>query len=274
MERLALALESEVELGLVSNLFCLEKPDGELRQIIDRRPRNAIESPPPKDTPKMGHASVFLGLLVPKQGCIRLCVDDLRNYYHEFQVSSERALSTPVGPLWFARDFLGSKALAALQLRRPDVRINPSARVYTCFAGLAMGDHWAPAIAQVAHEQLLRKAGALREDEHLRLGDDKLSLQVFPQHVPANKPDIRPLERDLQACSLASKAYTASGLESHPKKCLRRASEFKAWGAHFDGDAAVVSMDRSKLVCLCLEMARLRTPAAEGFGTLGFCFAI
>ena len=43
VHRLCLALESEVDRSHSSNLFCLAKPDGELRQIIDRRPRNSAE---------------------------------------------------------------------------------------------------------------------------------------------------------------------------------------------------------------------------------------
>ena len=117
VDRLCLALEGEFIDSDVSNLFCLAKPDGELRQIIDRRRRNSRELAPPKDGPKMGHASSFLGLIIPPGGCLRGCVDDLRNFYHEFEVPLERALSTPVGPEWCVRDWTGSKALAALRAR-------------------------------------------------------------------------------------------------------------------------------------------------------------
>ena len=81
--------------------------------------------------------------------------------------------------------------------------------------------------------------------------DDKLFLQLFPMHVPADRVDLSPPGRDLEACSLADKAYKAVGLEAHPKKARGRAADFKAWGAHFEGNAAYVGMDRSKLVSLC-----------------------
>ena len=61
--RLLLALEHETSPAHASNLFCLQKPDGELRQIIDRRPRNAVERGPPDDAPKMGHVSSLLGIV-------------------------------------------------------------------------------------------------------------------------------------------------------------------------------------------------------------------
>ena len=280
VNRLCLTLADDVTEGQACNLFCLQKPDGELRQIIDRRPRNSIEEAPPEDAPKMGHASVFVNLVVPPNGCIRGSLDDLRNFYHEFEVSHERALSTVVGPVWHARDFHGSKALKDFIHRRPDLNIGPHTRVVCCFAGLSMGDHWAPAIAQVSHEQVLKAHGALTADEHLQLGfplpraphkhysgvciDDKLSLQVFDCKVPSGLAEDSPLGRDLEACAQAEEAYEHVGLQSHPKKRIRRAATFSAWGAHFDGDRGIVGMDRTKLALLCIESARL---AAAGVCT-------
>ena len=98
VRRLCLAVEDEVNIAHRGSLFCLSKPDGELRQIIDSRLRNSSELPPPKDAPKMGHVSSFLALVIPRDGCLRGYVDDLRNLYHEFVVSTARALSTVVGP--------------------------------------------------------------------------------------------------------------------------------------------------------------------------------
>ena len=273
VKRLSLMLESRVVESHRCNLFCLEKPDGELRQIIDRRPRNSSEVSPPLDGPKMGHASVFLGIVVPKDGCLRGSVDDLRNYYHAFKVPESRALSTPVGPTWRADDFKGSDALAALKKRHPGIPISASTKVVACFGGLSMGDHWAPAIAQLSHENVLKACGALRQEEHLRLGfplpraplshysgvciDDKLSLQVFPHHVPVNAPASQQAGRDLEACQQAEEAYDTVHLEVHQKKSLRRESIFKVWGAQFHGTQGLVSMDATKLISLCVVTARV-----------------
>ena len=273
VNRLFLAPEDEIEVGHVANLFCLAKPDGELRQIIDRRPRNHDEKGPPKEMAKMGHASCFLGIVVPEKGCLRGSLDDLRNFYHEFVASEQRARSTPVGCSWEAQHFQGSQALQRLQARRKDLKIRPGMRLYACFAGLSMGDHWAPAIAQASHEAVLKSFGALRAEEHLQLGyplpraplghysgvciDDKISLQVFPTYVPPGSESASSSGRDLEACALADEAYDGVGLQTHPKKRVRRAAIFSAWGAQFDGDSGFVAMDRSKLLALCVESARL-----------------
>ena len=74
VNRFTLALECEAPILVPNKLFCLEKPDGELR-----RPRNALEQGPPKEAPKMGHCSVFLRLIIPPNGCFRGSLDDLRN---------------------------------------------------------------------------------------------------------------------------------------------------------------------------------------------------
>ena len=271
--RLCRALEDEVSEHFTCNLFCLAKPDGELRQIIDRRPRNSAEADPPKEGPKMGHASVFVNIVIPPNGCLRGSLDDLRNFYHAFRVSDDRALSTPVGPPWRSSDFSNSAALAALRRRRPDISIMPGTKVYACFAGLSMGDKWAPAIAQVSHEEVLKRFGALLDSEHLQLGyplprapnghysgvciDDKVCLQVFPKTVPEGATAEDEPGRDMVSLAQADHAYAAVGLQTHPKKVVRRASNFKVWGAHFDGNSGMLSMDCTRLSWLCLVTAQI-----------------
>ena len=79
----------------------------------------------------------------------------------------ERALSTPVGPRWKLQQFAGSRALRRLEQRHPGVTKDGNRWVRACFAGLSMGDHWAPALAQASHEGLLAACGALVPEEKL-----------------------------------------------------------------------------------------------------------
>ena len=100
----------------------------------------------------MGHASVFVNLVVPPNGCIRGCLDDLRNFYRAFEVSTERAAATAVGPFFRARDFQGCAALSEFVKRRPDLTTTPATRVACCFSGLSKGDR----IAQVSRGGVLK----------------------------------------------------------------------------------------------------------------------
>eukprot|EP00435_Cladocopium_sp_Y103_P041547 s865_g11.t1 len=260
VDRLVLALPCEVDMQDRCNLFCISKPDGELRQIIDRRPRNARELPPPADGPKMGHPSSFLGIVIPDSCNLLGSLDDLRNFYHEFVVSLDRAFSTPVGPMWNISEWEGTKALEQLLARHPNLSADKFSNVLMCFSGLSMGDHWAPLIAQESHERLLQSFGALNCNEHLRFGevlpragdghfsgvcvDDKVNMQF----VPKSSPDV-PL-RDTMACTQADQAYASAGLTYHPKKRVRRATVFQAWGAEVEGVEGLLGAKRSRIASL------------------------
>eukprot|EP00435_Cladocopium_sp_Y103_P025667 s2641_g6.t1 len=257
--RLCLALPVEVDEADRCNLFCVSKPDGELRQIIDRRPRNSREIPPPKNAPKMGHPSSFLNIVIPDGFDLLGSVDDLRNYYHEFKVSIERALSTPIGPFWRLGEWRGTRAERLLKERHPTFQFKDNTPVLMCFAGLSMGDHWAPCIAQASHLNLLRSFDAIRDEEYLEFGhplprsplghyvgvciDDRLNMQLVPKNFNGEL-------RDEQACRQADRAYQAVGLSFHPKKRQRRAAVFSACGAQIEGRLGLLGIKRERLCAL------------------------
>lgn len=156
-----------------------------------------------------------------------------------------------------------------------------------------MGDHWAPSIAQSAHENVLLAYGALTHDEHLvfdqitpraPLGhysgvciDDKVSVQLVPKS-PLLKDKLGPL-RDEEACALADQAYNETGLTAHPKKRQRRASVYSAWGAQIEGRVGFLGAKRDRLLCLStLTAVAARSPAISRvvldslLGSWAFCF--
>eukprot|EP00435_Cladocopium_sp_Y103_P060681 s641_g22.t1 len=289
VDRLTLALLSEVDVRDRCNLFCIAKTDGELRQIIDRRPRNSRELPPPRDGAKMGHPSSFLGIVIPQGFDLVGSLDDLRNFYHEFVVSSDRALSTPVGPFWSLKQWQGTNAFKKLKERHPARALTGDTPVLMCFQGLSMGDHWAPTIAQESHEKLLCHFDALRPEEHIQFGqpfpraplghvsgvcvDDKVNIQL----VPSGQPDV--FLRDAEACEAGDRAYSAAGLTFHPRKRVRRASTFTAWGAEFQGKEGLVGAKRSRLCSLAFATGlAAKSPALTRrvievlLGCWAFCF--
>ena len=124
-------------------------------------------------------------------------MDDLRNFYHEFVVSLDRAFSTPVGPLWGSNEWKGTKAFQQLLARHPKISADKLRSVFMCFGGLSMGDHWAPLIAQEAHECLLQSFGALDPDEHLKFGE------ILPRAVHGHFSGVVWMTRSV--CNLSPK---------------------------------------------------------------------
>lgn len=216
----------------------------------------------------MGHPSSFLSIVIPDGFDLLGSMDDLRNYYHEFVVSQDRARSTPVGPVWNVRDWQGSQAAKELQSRFPHRTFSPGQSVFMCFKGLSMGDHWAPLIAQTSHENLLKSFDALREDEHLVLGhplpraplghfsgvciDDRVNLQFVPHSKQKGFEKLR----DEEAIEMAAHAYQQAGLSDHPKKRIRRSAVYTTWGAEIEGQHGFVGMKRERIVALSVASMR------------------
>lgn len=147
-----------------------------------------------------------------------------------------------------------------------------------------MGCRWAPLIAQESHERLLQSFGALNCNEHLKFGevlpraddghfsgvcvDDRVDMQF----VPKKSLDI-PC-RDTMACTRADHAYASVGLIYHPKKRVRRATIFQAWGAEVEGVGAKRS---TPFLChgpVCEVSGPIAALIGSLVGLLGFCVSI
>ena len=187
--RLFLATESEIPSGITCNLFRLP-----VRSLIAGH-ETVWNNRPQRRPQRWAMLVCFWESLSPRPG---VCVAVLMT----FAISIMNLKSRMRGP----------GAHQSVQRRR-DLSTSPNARVYACFSGFSMGDHWAPAIAQVSHEEVLKSFGALRDEEHLKLGcpvsrapnghysgvciDDKLSLQVFLHVVPEGASQMEVPGRDL-----------------------------------------------------------------------------
>ena len=85
---------------------------------------------------------------------------------------------------------------------------------------------------------------------------------MFDHFVPVGAPAEAIPARDLQACEQADTAFRTVGLEPHPKKVVRRAADFKVWGAQFQGNGGLVSMDCTRLGALCMLTAQVTSVSA------------
>ena len=256
------------------NLFCLVKPDTdplELRQIMDRRGRNRKERQLHTGSRMLPHSSQWLDLYIPPDKNAYFSSNDLRHMYHVFSnVPRARARTMCLSTLVPIADVIDTAAYRSLDVPL----VGRFCRV--AFKGLGMGDGSAVDIAQESHCNGVSTFGGMRADESLyyrslfpvsttdcwegiRL-DDHLGCQLGP---PTGMPgwDDQDSYRDKEAFQSSADFYDASGLLTHPKKAVRRATVVTAWGGEMEGDAGWHGPPRHKLAGLSYLSAKI---AAEG----------
>jgi len=159
--RLLVVAQGDVDPADVSGVFGVLKKEGDerIRQIINRKRRNAREYPLEGRSLGMPHGILLCQLPLEKDRVARASLDDLSSFFHAFAVTDAKARGNVVGGAYSA----GEVASVSSQGHK----FAPDARVRLCLKGLSMGDHHTPDIAQEAHENVLRAAGCLRHDEAL-----------------------------------------------------------------------------------------------------------
>ncbi|CAE7419993.1 BUB3.2 [Symbiodinium sp. KB8] len=172
-------------------LFAVAKDAEKDRQILHRKRRNLREVHVVGASKDLPHGVLLCQLPLEDRFLCASSVDDVKDFYHAYSASEDRARSSPVGPIFRDSEV---RHLASYENALRNGRIVKGDRVACCFQGLGMGDHAAVDIAQESHVNLVSSMRATLEQ-------------------PA---------RDLEAFASAEKAYAAANLEAHPKKRQRR----------------------------------------------------
>ena len=142
------------------------------RQIGDRRLPNANErhlDGPSKQLPP-GH--LLCQLTVPQYShAISGSITHRRDFYHQAEVSAERARSNML-PFSYPRESLiGLAALKDFDLTREEHRqhrgYDDQPRLFPAFASLFQGDHLGVEFALASHERLLQDEGLLPADQRI-----------------------------------------------------------------------------------------------------------
>ena len=268
------------------------------RQIGDRRLPNALEYHLPGPSRELPQGPMLTQIFVPRgTHLVRGSVTDRRDFYHQAEVSAERA-QTNLLPFVFRSDELeGTVALAkfweeklARDKRRDRTLVgdrfgfsdaknaDASTEEFYCgFKSLFQGDHLGVEFALDSHQKLLTEGGLLQDHRRLLGGqvvpfsrqlegliiDDYFVLSIDPIDLP---PDA---SFAMTALERARKIYADSGLLGSEEKDVVCQERFKAAGAEIDsGELArkhgliTVSAPRSKLLALStlsLRIARLPT---------------
>ena len=168
MGLLSLAVGGQVPAGpwgedLFSDIFAVRKSETEDRAILKRVRRNAVEESVDAVTSSMPHGNQFEDVELAVGEGLRFSADDLPNYYHLGGVNRERQLTNAFGPRLSRADIEKWCPRAFAMMSDEDKDNEDFCSLWAC---LPMGDLNAVSFAQIAHANLLRKFGGLRE-EHL-----------------------------------------------------------------------------------------------------------
>ena len=255
--------------GYFCRVFQVFKNETQDRQIGDRRLPNASEyhvAGPSKNLPP-GHLLVQLWL---KRGSQRLLgsVTDRRDFYHQAEVSLERARTNMLPISYDLEDFRGTKAFdeylarsekkgnfdrhelgdrfGSSKLPRPSAA--SSSKVYPAFRGLFQGDHLGVEFALAGHEGLLDSHGLLRESDRLKghclvpFGPRWTGL-IIDDFFAIQTEDLKTKKADsfaFQALARAREVYAADRLLGSDEKDVEAQTVFKAAGAEIRSDEASV----------------------------------
>lgn len=214
---------SPIKPGMYSRVFNAFKNLQQDRQIGDRRLPNANERHLDGPSRQLPPGHLLCQLTVPRYShAISGSITDRRDFYHQAEVSAERARSNML-PFSYPRESLvGLAALMDFDFTREELRqhrgkrsiagdhlggvvdrgYDDQPRLYPAFASLFQGDHLGVEFALASHERLLQDEGLLPADQRI-LGhspfppgpswqalviDDFFCLSAEKRSLPATAP--------------------------------------------------------------------------------------
>ena len=234
-----------------AGVFCVTKPNGSLRLIIDRRWRNAQELPLLEALfpfcsevdvdewyhmcrlAKLPHASMFAHLILAPSDDLDINADDLKDFYCLCRWPVPRLVENAVGPA------LTDEQRARLTEAGFDV--SHLSRPVALLAAPAMGDQKAAELIQVLHQFRLEEGGNLRLDERMLYGkpeprgrlwegaylDDKVLVGSVSRFRTRRLADEKLVSARLAS---ADRTYVRDGLVKNVPKELRGLRERIVWG--------------------------------------------
>ena len=251
--------------GLSCRVFNNHKNSEIDRQIGDRRWFNGLERHPsgPSSVLPSGHA--MTSLHCPRGYFLAGCTSDRRDFYHQAEVSREKALSNIMPFAFPADEFTNSPALSALhdELSRPTTREQHGDRlgmtkrkrlcpddiqlVYGGFKSLFQGDHLGVEYALESHNHVLKTCGLLSDASTILqhspfpagplweclVIDDYCVISCEPEKGNSKPRSVEHLEK-------AEEVYALEGIIGSDEKTVRGEKDFKVIGAE------VQSSDRTR----------------------------
>jgi len=267
-------------------LFTVYKDSQSDRLILNPTVRNERSRSLRSATSRLPQGYLLTAIHLRPNERLRICSDDLREFYYTFLVSPARAELNALGVEYPASAFAGFRAWSA------DLA---GLTVLPCLASLAMGDALAPEVAQAAHAGLLaRLCGGMRPEHVVANGlpfprSPLLELLTYDDHATIMKVNVKApndyadfqLKRaagvnlccegsggddDFRLFERCDRVYPAVGLTQHPKKRVRDCSNAVVIGAEVEGVVGVVHAPAVRIAALMGLTLDMMTIAATNYG--------
>ncbi|CAE7810303.1 unnamed protein product [Symbiodinium sp. CCMP2592] len=258
---------TEVDHDAAVGIFAITKDAHFDRLIINPSVANARAVPYSNFTKLLSPGSLLTLVALPAEQFLRMCADDLSEFYYTIRVPRARALRNCVR-MKFRPD-----EIKHFSCYDPCIH---TSHVYLGLNALAMGDIHAVEFAQQSHYNVLYSlAHAVRPDEFVayRLPFPRsrcIELLAIDDHVTAQVCSRDQLKRklpcrDSEIFAASEGAYITAGMVQHPKKRRRYETQGVYLGAEVDGIGGFVGAPRHRVaVLMVLTLAIARRGFASG----------
>ena len=263
--RIRLFRRDQVRVQFGAGVFAVLKSLELDRLILDSRPHNLLESPPGRFIRTLGSGELITKiLLLPDEG-LYASTNDIRDFYHLFRVTSERARRN---------SFVGSVRPSEVQgLNCFEAWMHKESELYVCLSCLAMGDTQAVEIAQSCHLGLCLQHDIIDESSLLAMSlpiprkptfsgiviDDFVSLSKGKLWKDGQE-EMAPATAGAVLADKVQGVYEQVHLIPHQAKATRDQLEAEFWGAQVDGRRGCVraSLKRAapllKIISLVVQL--------------------
>ena len=269
------------------------------RQIGDKRGRNAMECKVPGPSSDLPSGVDLCDLYIdPSSSSLLLSITDRRDFYHQLEITQQKAITNTIGPAIpteltkdtkaFSAFILGSTGKKYDRIRQGD-RLERDAifgsrveypvaplndcECWTSFRSVLQGDHIGVEVATDSHLSLLASAGLLCDEERmtasrpLRSTSNASGLVIDDFFTISTQPKGQPAEESqaYRHYQKAQEVYRKSGLLGSPQKDLIAVPSGKAIGAFVN--ASTAATDRGLVTVAAPSEKRL----ALSYITLQIC---
>ena len=248
VSRLSLFGVEECRKGLGNGLFAIPKDQTRDRMILDARRPNSVENSEKRWIYSLGSLVQFQHLFLCDDEDLYLYAEDLREFYHCFEVGVQRQ----------KRNFLeGTFDISEVEhLGAFEERLRRFKKVVGALRTLAMGDTNAVAFGQVSHLSMILRTQAFKIEDFMTL-----KLRPSRRRIRAGLmiDDFLVVESRRRGSSEAEtkekvdvvrRAYERYGLPRHAGKAVENALEGEFWGAQLDGKAGRLKPSLKKMIPL------------------------